>query len=646
MEFPEVQKGSRFLSGVVAVGATYFYFLLFAQFGFLHLLMAAGGGAADVQRAMVVMGLCGLAASLGTGALLGRVAPRSLLRWGFTGSWVVALGSLAATTPGALTVAGGFVGAFTGLVTVALAAQLKELLPVRHLGLGVGAGTGLAYFLANVPPLFEGSGGAQALAAAVAALVGWVAILGPGYGSHSEAVSAPGIDRQDVRGWGFVSILLSFLALVWLDSAAFAAIQETSALRGQTWAGEGKLWGLGITHLLAAVGAGWWIDRGVFRGLLLITYGLFAAAFTALEGSGFSGGPGPIYAMGISFYSVALVVYPAAGPAQQGSMPRRWRSALLFGVAGWLGSALGVGMGQDLHRIPRPFLLAAGLLLVVSWGLRRRQLLIRLLGLQKAALGVALVAVLMLRFAPEALPAEPSLRGRQVYLAEGCIHCHSQYVRPQTADAALWGPPQALDRRQEPPLPGNRRQGPDLSNIGLRRSGVWQRLHLQDPRALIPGSRMPSYDHLFAPRKGGAGSPGEDLVAYLSSLGAGHEDEAWELIQSYDFGPVLGRGEETRGRASFGRYCASCHGDSGRGDGPLAEALFRPAMNLRKGAFWAVSWGPGADSLEEGLARVIKFGLPGTSMPGHETLKDQEVADLVAFVLSLSRGRALGEMPQ
>lgn len=109
-------------------------------------------------------------------------------------------------------------------------------------------------------------------------------------------------------------------------------------------------------------------------------------------------------------------------------------------------------------------------------------------------------------------------RGREVYIAEGCIHCHSQYVRPGTADEERWGParPLAEIERQSPPLLGNRRQGPDLQNVGARRTVEWQRLHLRSPRAVTPGSRMPSYARLFSP---GSASDGEALLAYLASLG-------------------------------------------------------------------------------------------------------------------------------
>jgi cbb3-type cytochrome c oxidase subunit II len=112
-------------------------------------------------------------------------------------------------------------------------------------------------------------------------------------------------------------------------------------------------------------------------------------------------------------------------------------------------------------------------------------------------------------------------RGRAVYRAEGCIHCHSQYLRHGTVDTERWGPAPSLEvaLAGSPPLLGNRRQGPDLATAGRRRTVEWNRMHLIAPRVVSPGSRMPSYAHLF--QRGGAESDGEALVAYLGSLGTG-----------------------------------------------------------------------------------------------------------------------------
>ncbi|WP_269525525.1 cbb3-type cytochrome c oxidase subunit II [Coraliomargarita parva] len=106
--------------------------------------------------------------------------------------------------------------------------------------------------------------------------------------------------------------------------------------------------------------------------------------------------------------------------------------------------------------------------------------------------------------------------GRQVYISEGCIHCHSQYIRPVGQDRRLWGAPTSVEQAysQEPVLIGNRRQGPDLANVALRRPREWNRLHLLAPDQLMPGSRMPSFSYLFE-----AGDPrGPALLDYLDQL--------------------------------------------------------------------------------------------------------------------------------
>lgn len=107
--------------------------------------------------------------------------------------------------------------------------------------------------------------------------------------------------------------------------------------------------------------------------------------------------------------------------------------------------------------------------------------------------------------------------GQVVYVREGCVHCHSQYVRPLAVDTDRYGPVSKLpDGDGEVVLIGNRRQGPDLSNVVLRRPRIWNRVHLIDPQSISPSSRMPSYAHLFD----GDAQEGEALLDYLDSLGS------------------------------------------------------------------------------------------------------------------------------
>lgn len=90
------------------------------------------------------------------------------------------------------------------------------------------------------------------------------------------------------------------------------------------------------------------------------------------------------------------------------------------------------------------------------------------------------------------------LVGRDIYIREGCGTCHSQQVRPLLAEVKRYGPysragESAYDR---PFLWGSKRTGPDLHRIGGRYSDEWHRLHLLDPRTLVPNSIMPAYPWL------------------------------------------------------------------------------------------------------------------------------------------------------
>lgn len=626
-------RGSRrsIPAGLLVVAATYVAFLLFAQFGFLAQLRHDLAEPGRVKGAMAAMGIAGLAASLGTSWLLGRVAGRRLVRWGLWAVAAVAVSSLACHGFASLLVAAAAIGGAIGLLTVALAASLPEIVPPGSAGLCAGAATGAAYFLSNVPALFEASPAVRALVPAALAAAAALFAPAPERASAAEPAGARpprgGGAPAATRG-GFLRILVTFLVLIWLDSAAFAIVQASPALKAATWGSAGQKLLQGGVHLVAAVGAGALLDAGFALAVPLAAWGLFALAFPLLQhGGGAAAWAGPLYAVGISFYSVALVLAPTLAGSRSSPSPR-FRAGLLYGVAGWLGSALGVGMAQDLGCIPAWFLGATGAALALAW-LPLGPLFRRFgpaLGLGAAGAAALWLAAARTEAAPRGEGSDAAVaRGRRVYVQEGCIHCHSQYVRAGTRDEGWWGPSRPLDRSERPPLVGTRRQGPDLLQVGNRRSGVWQEEHLRDPRRLNPGSRMPSYAHLFA----GDGGRGRDLVAYLSSLGDETVVERWEMTEAEGPAPAgaaAGPGSAARGARLFAAYCAVCHGASGRGDGPLAAAVNDPNADLRK---------PGGFRTRLPLAGVVRHGLPTTSMPGHEWLTGGQVGDLVAFVQTL-----------
>ena len=351
--------------GLLAITATYVAFLLFAQFGFLSQVQRDLADAGQVKAVMAAMGISGLAASLGTAWLLGRVGTVRLVRVGLGAVALVAVVSICCHGFAALLIAAVGIGVSIGLLTVALATSLPDLVPGR-VGLAAGVGTGVAYFVSNVPVLFEAAPAVRALFPAGLAMAA-AAALGP----HPPGPPLPSPTHppgEGGTGWfGFVRVLIIFLVLVWLDSAAFAIVQSNPELKAQTWGSAGQKLAQGMVHLVAAIGAGALLDAGFGLAVPLASWVLFAIAFLLLQNGG-SAAAGPIYAVCISLYSTALVVMPTW--RQPVSPAPRWRAGFLYGIAGWLGSALGVGMAQDLGFIPTWFLAITGIALAIAYLLK------------------------------------------------------------------------------------------------------------------------------------------------------------------------------------------------------------------------------------------------------------------------------------
>ena len=90
------------------------------------------------------------------------------------------------------------------------------------------------------------------------------------------------------------------------------------------------------------------------------------------------------------------------------------------------------------------------------------------------------------------------LMGRDVYLKEGCYGCHSQMIRPFRAETLRYGHYSVAGEfvYDHPFQWGSKRTGPDLHRVGGRYSDEWHRLHLNNPRDLVPESNMPAYPWL------------------------------------------------------------------------------------------------------------------------------------------------------
>ena len=105
--------------------------------------------------------------------------------------------------------------------------------------------------------------------------------------------------------------------------------------------------------------------------------------------------------------------------------------------------------------------------------------------------------------------------GRDVYLREGCYNCHSQMVRSLAEEVLRYGPPsQAGESVWDHPFQwGSKRTGPDLARVGGRYSDEWHRLHLNNPRDVVPESNMPGYPWLASTRL-----DGDEVAAMMRAL--------------------------------------------------------------------------------------------------------------------------------
>jgi cytochrome c oxidase cbb3-type subunit 2 len=90
------------------------------------------------------------------------------------------------------------------------------------------------------------------------------------------------------------------------------------------------------------------------------------------------------------------------------------------------------------------------------------------------------------------------LEGRDIYIREGCVGCHSQMIRPFRAETERYGHYSVAGEfiYDRPFLWGSKRTGPDLHRVGGRYSDDWHRVHLTNPRDVVPESIMPAYPWL------------------------------------------------------------------------------------------------------------------------------------------------------
>ena len=229
-------------------------------------------------------------------------------------------------------------------------------------------------------------------------------------------------------------------------------------------------------------------------------------------------------------------------------------------------------------------------------------------------------------------------RGRQVYVREGCFYCHTQFNRLQDRG---YGPlVKAGDYVYEAPHQlGTARTGPDLTNEGGRFPSQWQKAHLINPRAVKPGSIMPSFAHL-------SNQDMNDLVAYIQSLGDNRKPAAYvEAPDEYMATTEAGRKLIARktvdtnsssaanaGRGIYTQNCAACHGLEARGNGPNSISLEKKPANLTRPFYKQYS--------DEMYFYRLTEGVTGTRMPRFgEVLTEEQRWYLVAYLKTLQKDK-------
>jgi cytochrome c oxidase cbb3-type subunit 2 len=144
-----------------------------------------------------------------------------------------------------------------------------------------------------------------------------------------------------------------------------------------------------------------------------------------------------------------------------------------------------------------------------------------------------MVEIVPLFFQKSTTEAVPGLKpytalqvaGRDIYVREGCYNCHSQMIRPFRAETMRYGPYSVAGEfvYDHPFQWGSKRTGPDLARVGGKYSDEWHRIHLSNPRDVVPESNMPAYAWLEKSAVDDVSLPTH--MRGLRTLGAPYSDE-------------------------------------------------------------------------------------------------------------------------
>ena len=221
--------------------------------------------------------------------------------------------------------------------------------------------------------------------------------------------------------------------------------------------------------------------------------------------------------------------------------------------------------------------------------------------------------------------------GRKIYIANGCVYCHSQSIRSLDWGIGAERIAQAGDYVADRPiLLGSQRTGPDLSQEGGEHPDDWHMAHFVNPRTTSPLSIMPAFQFLGEEKL-------QALTAYVQSLGYKDADnrvarqEKWKerAVAAYEKGPVenvkwihenvpkpwrelpnpypTSEAGLARGHKVYQDFCIGCHGPVGDGMGPAQPYIYPPPLNFTILKDRGISGGI--------LYYQIMNGITGTAMP-------------------------------
>jgi cytochrome c oxidase cbb3-type subunit II len=257
------------------------------------------------------------------------------------------------------------------------------------------------------------------------------------------------------------------------------------------------------------------------------------------------------------------------------------------------------------------------------------------------------------------------LRGREIYIENGCLYCHSQATR-----AMDWGEGSGMAAEpgdyayDSPHLIGSERNGPDLLREGGYHTDDWHWAHFEDPRYTRPQSFMPSFKFI-------RGQDRRDLIAYMQCLG-GRDGEARAaeqatdkvvLIKYYNMGvadnvaylnstfpkewltmpnPVpVTSGSIGRGEVVYQSYCIGCHGDNGDGRGAARPYLSPPPMDFTLQQATGAVPSRGYSLVKNKVSIInngaiyfaVLYGIPGSAMPQFKgQLESEKIWDVGNYI--------------